>query len=202
MISQNKNALIVFLKNPVAGKVKTRLAASIGDEKAVNIYLQLLEINRAIVRKVNADVYWYINETPDPTFSSRFFLPNDELRLQEGKNLGEKMSHAFESLFSENYQSIAIIGTDCPSLNESIIESAFEKLEDNDFCIGPAEDGGYYLLAMRTFEASLFSDMTWSIDSVRSETIERIAGLSKSYTLLETLSDVDNEDDARKAGLI
>lgn len=202
MTVENNRALIVFMKNPVAGKVKTRLAASIGDEKALSIYLQLLDINKANIKKINADIYWFINEAPHQDFKTYFFETKDNIILQEGENLGEKMSNAFQTLFGKGYNSIAIMGTDCPSLNNSIIDSAFDSIQDYDFCIGPAEDGGYYILAMNAFESTVFTDMQWSTESVLNKTLERVEKAGKTYVLLETLSDIDNEADARQADMI
>jgi hypothetical protein len=114
--------------------------------------------------------------------------------VQSGDDLGERMKNAFANAF-ENHQKVLIIGSDCAELTPDILNDAFAKLATHDFVIGPAFDGGYYLLGMNTFQPSVFDNIEWSTDEVLSKTIQNIAALQKNYALLPTLSDLDNEND-------
>jgi rSAM/selenodomain-associated transferase 1 len=143
----SENILMVFIKNPVLGKVKTRLAKSIGDEKALHVYHLLLDHTQKTVRRINTDkaVYYsdYINE--DDIWKNAEF----QKFVQLGDNLGKRMSKAFLESFKMGYKKVVIIGGDCFELNEKIINDAFKILEENEVALGPAKDGGYYLLGMR-----------------------------------------------------
>jgi len=202
MIPSKGPAIIVFLKNPVPGFVKTRLAKTIGHKKALEIYLKLVEITKSAVSRINIPIFWYINEPPGPELTA--ILPNEieEMRYQKGNDLGEKMSSAFKEVFKENYSSICIIGTDCPDINQETFHTAFMVLKDHDFVIGPAYDGGYYLLGMNQHEPSLFTGIEWSTDKVFELSSKKIKEISKSLKLLATLTDIDYEEDAVQAGLL
>ena len=120
-------------------------------------------------------------------------------RIQFEGDLGEKMSHAFETVLKHQNKAI-IIGSDCASLNVKIVEEAYEKLDKYDYVIGPAFDGGYYLLGMKVFTPSLFQKIAWSTETVFAQTKSKIEALGKSYYLLPTLSDIDYEEDWNKYG--
>ena len=188
-------ALIVFLKVPELGKAKTRLAASIGNEKALKVYKLLLEIIADLLSSLNADISVFCFYSGNSANLPESF---NAFRLQEqvGEDLGERMKNAFEVVFKEGFQHIAIIGTDCPAISKAQIENALSvQLDSADFVIGPANDGGYYLLAMKYVEKSLFDSMKWSTNQVYNETISRINDLNKSYKALEILVDIDTLED-------
>lgn len=187
-----RQALLIFIKNPEKGKVKTRLAATVGDERALKIYRALLKYTRNLALEVASERY---------LFYSRFIEENDEWsgrqfhkKLQEGKDLGERMYRAFEWTL-ERHGKAVIIGSDCATLTPAIVEEAFRRLDDHDCVIGPATDGGYYLLGLRETRPELFRDIPWSTDQVRSLTIERIEALGQTYFLLPELSDIDRAED-------
>jgi uncharacterized protein len=119
--------------------------------------------------------------------------------LQQGDNLGERIRKAFELAFQNNTK-VVIIGSDCASLNVEIIEEAFMALDHSPFVVGPAMDGGYYLLGMDTFEPSIFENIDWSTDKVFNQTINAIKKLNKSCYLLPELSDIDYEEDWEEYG--
>jgi uncharacterized protein len=196
MSKSNKNAIIVFIKNPIRGKVKTRLAATLGDEMAVEIYKQLLEHTKKVALSVSVTRFLYYGD---------FILLNDgwdkgfEKRIQtQQPDLGKRMSDAFSEVFSEKAKKIIIIGSDCALLSQEILENAFLQLNHSDFVIGPATDGGYYLLGMRAFYPSIFSNIAYSTESVLQKTIENIHLLQKTIFLLPELSDTDTEEDWEK----
>lgn len=196
-IIPHMNALIIFIKNPEKGKVKTRLAATVGDDQALRIYLELLRHTRHTASQTKASRFLYysqhINEQDD--------WPNTGFhkRLQSGENLGRKMANAFREVLQHHSKAV-IIGSDCASLNTAIVEEAFQLLDQYDFVMGPAMDGGYYLLGMRQFQAEVFEDIAWSTDQVGSDTLLKIDQLGKSYSLLPLLSDIDYEEDWEKYG--
>jgi rSAM/selenodomain-associated transferase 1 len=187
-----KEGLIIFIKNPEKGKVKTRLAAEVGEEKALQIYRSLLRK----VRKLSGDypVRRFL-------FYSRFIDRQDEWtedlfqkHLQEGAGLGERMHNAFEIAFQQVERAV-IIGSDCPELSSDHLDEAFQALRDKEVAIGPAQDGGYYLLGLKTPSPFLFEKMTWSTSQVFRETMERIKNRKKTVHVLPALSDIDYASD-------
>jgi len=197
MQETKKNALIVFIKNPEIGKVKTRLAKTVGNEKALAVYKALMEHTRKIAEAlpINRRLFYsqFINESDN--WSRKKFQKD----LQIEADLGTKMATAFHTVFKKN-DKVVIIGSDCASLTPEIVQTAFDRLDDFPFVIGPAMDGGYYLLGMTEFTPSVFSDIEWSTETVCSTTIERINSLGKTYFLLPELSDIDYEEDWIKYG--
>ena len=191
------NTLLIFIKNPIKGKAKTRLAKTVGDEEALRIYKELLRHTRELATKINARRqvhYTYFVDYQDEWLEEVF-----EKHLQTGNDLGNRMGDAFERAF-ENSSKVVIIGSDCASLTTTIIEQAFATLDKYDFVIGPAEDGGYYLLGMRAFMPFVFEEVVWSSSKVLSKTVENIQQHNKTYHFLETLSDIDTEADWKKYG--
>lgn len=188
-----KQALIIFARNPVRGKVKTRLAATMGDDKALSIYQSLLEHTVQITQQLPCDCYVFYADG----ISKNDVWPDDLYlkKNQEGKDLGQRMLHAFDTLFQQGYQKIIIIGTDCFELSSSILLDAFTALDEKEVVIGPSEDGGYYLLGMRQFFPFLFEEKTWSTDTVYSSTVQQLVIQNIRYEILPILNDIDTEDD-------
>ena len=187
------NALIIFIKNPVLGKVKTRLAATIGNEKALEIYKSLVAHTMEAVKECNAAVFLYFSDSIEETISTQ--KPGCIKKIQSGKDLGERMLKAFDEVSGLLYQKVVIIGTDCPGINLQLIDEAFAALENSDVVIGPAADGGYYLLGMNKPYKSLFQNINWSTSAVLNETISRCDESELKYALLEVLHDLDEEKD-------
>ncbi|MBK6391116.1 MAG: TIGR04282 family arsenosugar biosynthesis glycosyltransferase [Saprospiraceae bacterium] len=187
-----EQALIIFIKNPVLGKVKTRLAASIGDVAALEIYKNLLDHTRIVTLGVDdtTRLLFYSDKVerhdlwPEKKFSKN---------LQTGADLGERMLNAFR--LTPEYEKILIIGSDCPGITNDIIEQAYTALDFHDVVIGPSHDGGYYLLGMNTLIPELFQHIPWSTDQVLLETIKVLQHKRLLYKLLPTLRDVDTIED-------
>lgn len=192
---QYNKALIIFIKNAVAGKVKTRLAKSIGNHAALKVYKNLLDITRSACSLVNANRYLYYSEKVEEsdTWSIALF----EKKLQEGEDLGERMKKAFQECFENENEKVIIVGSDCPNISAEIIENAFEKLDQHDVVIGPAKDGGYYLLAMRKLHNAIFDDKQWSTEGLLKQTLKSIEDNKLKYCLLEELYDVDTIEDLK-----
>ena len=199
MINQNTSgsALIIFIKNAEKGKVKTRLASTVGDELALKIYMALMDHTRKIAesQQVNRLLFYsrFINR------EDRWPASHFQKFLQHGADLGVRISNAFKQAFT-SYQKVIIIGSDCASLTPEIVAQAFDHLESHDFVIGPAIDGGYYLLGMKQETPTVFKDIEWSTEKVAAQTIERINSLNRTYALLPELSDIDHAEDWEKYG--
>lgn len=188
-----KKLLIVFAKNPRLGKVKTRLAASVGNEKALRIYHLLLDHTARITADIEVDkVVHYSDFIPA---SDLWLKLNFKQHLQRGNDLGERMATAFRSSFIRGYEQVVLIGSDCYELDQQILEQAFKQLDTNDVVLGPAKDGGYYLIGMNEFYGSLFDNIQWSTSSVLSETKKILEQNTLSYSLLPELSDIDDLND-------
>jgi uncharacterized protein len=188
-----KCLLLIFVKKPKAGQVKTRLAATVGNEKALQIYLQLLERTREITHPLpcRKTVYYTPEIVEKDIFDTKYY----QKALQGEGNLGERMQNAFEASFSQGYEKVCIIGSDCYELDTNILKEAFAKLDEKDVVIGPATDGGYYLLGMKRMCEILFHNKNWSTASVFSDTLNDLKNASLSFSLLPELTDVDEEKD-------
>ena len=193
---QNKNAILLFTKNPELGKVKTRLAKTIGNERALEIYKKLLTHTQSIASPIDADKFVFYSDTINET--DQWSAADYYKKLQFNGDLGQRMAAAFQEAFSLGYQSVCIIGSDCYELTSAIISEAFSKLSDHDVVIGPTHDGGYYLLGMKLLYKPLFLNKSWSTDTVFSDTINDFDTLSLTSYRLIKLSDVDEEKDLPK----
>lgn len=189
--------LIIFIKNPELGKVKTRLATTVGDRKALQLYNLLLEHTRSISSGTPSNRYLFYSRFVN--HYDRWNRTQFEKHLQTGPDLGTRMKNAFEQVLLYENRAI-IIGSDCASLSTQILDEAFQALQQHDFVLGPALDGGYYLLGMNQFYPTLFDDISWSTHEVTNQTLEKIRQLKKSVHLLPSLSDIDTEEDWNKFG--
>ena len=211
-----ENAVIIFLKYPEPGKVKTRLAKAFGDEKACAVYKLLAE---NVIKNI-------FTKNPGTYDVHIFFIPADkEIEIkdwlkpfihgnrgvktrfspQEGRNLGERMSNAFRRILQEKgCKKCIIVGTDCPEIDTTLIENAFDVLKEKDIIIGPCKDGGYYLLGMsrpvpvsfkQGIVPDLFVDIDWSTDRVFEQTMEKVQKNNLSCSILKTLVDIDTIED-------
>ncbi|TAE46386.1 MAG: glycosyltransferase [Bacteroidetes bacterium] len=190
-----RDLLLIFVKHPLPGQVKTRLASGLGQEKALAIYGELLIYTRDIVNPLPVDkAVFYGNEMPAADlWSAAGFLR----RQQEGPDLGARMEAAFAWGFEAGYERIVVIGSDCAWLNGAILQEAFEQLGENDSVIGPATDGGYYLLGLRMLFPPVFYDKNWSTETIFTDTMDDLEAGGKSVFVLPALSDVDVAEDLR-----
>lgn len=185
--------LMIFVKNPELGKAKTRLAASIGNEAALQVYKRLLERTKEITSPISFAKAVFYNQFVD----KNDIWPNEDFAkmLQSNGDLGQKMESAFDWAFQNDFQKVCIIGSDCYDLTTDNLTEAFECLDNHDAVIGPARDGGYYLLGLSKACSSIFQNKEWSTDSVCSDTEKDFQSEGMSYRKLETLNDVDTIDD-------
>ena len=190
-------ALLLFVKNPVLGTVKTRLAQTTGDEFALAAYRVLLTHTRKVTEAVDVTRYLFyastINEH-DEWSADRF-----EKRVQPNGNLGDRMRAAFEEVLAKHDAAI-IIGSDCADLRPEHLERARTELTTHDAVIGPVFDGGYYLLGLKNPLPDVFSGIEWSTETVFRETARRLVELERTFATLPTLHDVDYEEDWVRTG--
>lgn len=189
-----ENLIIIFARNPKLGKVKTRLAKTIGDFAALETYKILMKHTANVVEKSNAEKIVFYSEYIDHN-DVWAKIKCKKVKQSEG-DLGEKMQTAFEYAFELGYKKIVIIGSDVYSLKTEHIDSAFTQLETHDVVIGPAHDGGYYLLGLNFIIPELFEQKKWGTSSVLENTLADLNELN--VTLLEPLNDIDTYEDLKK----
>ena len=189
--------IIIFVKNPIIGKVKTRLAKEIGEEKALAVYRKLLEYTKKQVDKTAIQQYIFYSDFIDK--NDLWSNPVYRKYVQVGKGLGDKMKRAIDKVLML-HKKVVIIGSDCPLIQSNHIVQAFIELESSDFVIGPAVDGGYYLLGLKKNEESIFKNIEWSTEKVYAQTTEQLTKLGLSYSVLERLPDIDYKKDLDKYG--
>ena len=187
----HKNLLLILTRNPELGKAKTRLAKTVGDETALEIYKFLLEKTRDISSKVSSDkaVYYSVKIRENDIWNENTFQKHQQV----GEDLGIRMLNAFKNGFKAGYEKVMIIGSDLYDLTSENIENAFDQLNNNDLVIGPAEDGGYYLLGMNSLHSTIFKNKNWGTETVRKDTLADLK--DKKVKLLAFKNDIDVYED-------
>ncbi len=190
----NNNLIIVFVRTPELGKVKTRLAKTIGDQAALTIYKLLLKHTATVLHELSFDkVVYYSEKIENNDFWEASLF---EKKLQKGADLGERMQQAFETAFDRGYKKVLIIGSDLFELTSTLIISALEALETYDISIGPSLDGGYYLLGMKELHPAVFKNKKWGTHSVLKNTLQDLK--QQNVKLLEALNDIDTFEDLQQ----
>ncbi|MCP3931543.1 MAG: glycosyltransferase [Bacteroidetes bacterium] len=182
--------LIVFARNPVLGKVKTRLAAGIGEKRALEVYKDFIHLVYEVSNALPFDKAVFFTEFPE-----KKWFPGYKRVLQSSRNLGESMKDSFRWAFEKKYKKVYLIGTDCPYLTKYLLEEVNKQLDTHDFVLGPAEDGGYYLIGMNDYTTEVFDNVEWSTSSVLQTTLGIIKSLGKTCHLLPKLNDIDTMED-------
>jgi rSAM/selenodomain-associated transferase 1 len=196
-------ALLVFAKTPKPGKVKTRLLAAVSAEVAAVLHAACIADTLRLARKMRScDVFVFA--AGGTSYFRRLAKKQgsgSRLRVlpQRGGELGARMEHAFRKCFALGYREVVVIGTDTPWMGAARVRRAFALLKANDVAIGPAEDGGYYLLGMRKMVAKIFRGIPWSTERVLDLTLEKIAALKLRKKLLRRDFDLDRPEDLRRA---
>jgi rSAM/selenodomain-associated transferase 1 len=193
-MSTNSNRLVVFTRAPRPGSVKTRLAEAIGAEAACGAYRQLVE---ALLANLTALPGVELRFTPaDASAEVNPWLRADWSAVPQSEgDLGQRLHAAFAAHFLADAQRVIIIGSDCPDVTAADIEDAWLALEGHDVVLGPALDGGYWLIGLRAASPELFADMPWSTDRVFGETMHRARERNMRVAVLHELSDVDTPAD-------
>lgn len=208
--SENEKALIIFIKNPLLGKVKTRLAATIGNEKALEVYQHLLKHTRNITENLDAEKYVFYSDFIDETDEWKNEVYQKKIQNSDS-DLGVKMASAFSEMIENGHEKVLIIGSDCLELTQDILGSSFAKLVENEVVIGKAVDGGYYMIGFDFRKIGnrvdkvlnqVFLGKQWSHADVAKEAIESFRKLNLSFAEIPTLNDIDEEKDLLKYNLI
>src|SRR5437879_2438726 len=189
--------LFVFMRAPRPGTVKTRLAKAIGMEAACAAYRRLVETLLKQLRNIRAVELCF---SPDDAAAEiRSLLEEDwNSRPQGGGDLGQRLQSAFERAFATGVKRAVIIGSDCPAITAEDIHEAWRSLRTHDVVLGPATDGGYWLIGLKRPQPQLFRDIPWSTERVFIETTKRIRQAGLSVQLLRELQDVDTEAEWRR----
>jgi rSAM/selenodomain-associated transferase 1 len=193
-----KKHLIIFTRYPQPGKTKTRLIPALGVEGAANLQRQMTEFTLSKVKK--------FQKSAAISFEVRFVggdlqLMQDWLgtelnyQLQGNGDLGKRMENSFLSAFNKGAQEVVIIGIDCPGVNAQVLAEAFEKIQNCDLLLGPAVDGGYYLIGLKRAIGELFINIDWGTAKVLQQTVDIAEHLNLSVASLRTLADVDRPED-------
>jgi rSAM/selenodomain-associated transferase 1 len=191
---QAERILVVFVKAARVGAVKTRLAQEIGDRAACDAYQKLV---RAVVSRIDSLHDVQLRYSPDDAEKEvgLWRKPQWALSPQGGGSLGQRLTRAFAELFAAGARRVVIVGSDCPWLSAADIEQAWNDLETHDLVLGPARDGGYWLVGLRELLPELFNDISWSTATVLEQTLERARARGLRFRLLRELRDVDTLDD-------
>lgn len=205
----SRRRLILFTRYPQPGQAKTRLIPALGAAGAADLHRQMVEQTLAQVRRLQVNLQVSLQAEPEPLSVEIWFAGTaaeasqmqDWLgdtwcyRVQQGEDLGERLQAANRAAFSAGMQQVITIGTDCPDLTAEILQQAFRLLDQQDLVLGPAQDGGYYLIGLRSYQPELFGQISWSSELVLRQTAEIAANLKLAIGYLEMLADVDRPED-------
>lgn len=195
-----ENGLIIFLKLPSRGKVKTRLESTLGADFVFTLYTAFIMDTLKICRSVDADILLAYSPDAEAEEVYKPLLTAYRSYKQRGGDLGERMFNAFEDAYGYGYNRCVLIGSDIPEITGEIIDGAFIRLEKYDMVIGPSADGGYYLIGnnRRTNSIDYFMDIEWSRPEVFKNTEKRIYSSGYTLSFTEVLNDIDDIHDLRK----
>ena len=185
---KSKNLLLIFTRNPELGKVKSRLAKDVGEQSALDIYKFLLNHTKKVTQKLPVDkqVWYSENVNENDIWDAEIYTKKEQLQVAD---LGERMQHAFQAGFDKGYEKIIIIGSDLYDIETKDLEVAFGILNTNEAVIGPATDGGFYLLGMKTMIAEVFQNKNWGSETVLQDTLHDLE--KYNFDTLEERNDVD-----------
>ena len=189
-----KEQLIIFVKAPRAGHVKTRIAATAGPQRACVIYRELVAMVLKNLKPIrDAELRFSPDDGADEIQGWR----HDGWTIvpQGGSDLGSRLQRAFDSAFGRGAERVVIVGSDCPEVKAADVRTAWRELKSHDLVVGPAADGGYWLIGLRAPQPELFRGITWSSDQVLGETLQHAKSLGLRIQLLRILNDIDTEVD-------
>ena len=187
------DTLIIFAKNPELGKTKTRIGKKLGDEVALAIYYKLIHQTQEITKDLKVSKVVYYSDFIDMEDSWDNSIYNKKKQVND--DLGVRMHISCKGELENGANKVVLIGTDIYSLTGEIIENAFRKLDSSDIVLGPAKDGGYYLIGMKQPNPEVFNLNEWSHSKVFQETIDIIDKLGLKYSTVEMLNDIDEPED-------
>ena len=185
-----KELIIVFVKNIKLGKVKTRLAKTIGNQAAFEVYSELVKVTQKATRNIATDKRIYFSDAITETKWNKHYNA-----VQKGEDLGERMKNAFKKGFDDGYEHIVLIGSDLPDISSKHIKNGLQALQSNKVVFGPAIDGGYYLIGLSELKEFIFDKKPWSQSNLLEVTLKELEQKNISYGLLKPLNDIDTFED-------
>jgi len=197
IIKQNNASLVIFARHPKSGRVKTRLAKTLGAEKATEFYRLCAEHLFQETEKLPSEIKRYIyydgmeNENRLQAWAGACF----DYVVQAVGSLGHRLENAFSTQFSRGARKVIIVASDVPDISSSIIVEAFRSLDNHEIVIGPCHDGGYYMIGMKKLHKDIFDGIPWSTSQVYAHTLTNINKLDISLCQLRSLYDIDTEED-------
>lgn len=184
--------VVVFGREPLAGHVKSRLAAALGDEQAAAVYAVLLDTALQAARTAGFETVLSLAEAPSAAWARGFAVACEP---QRGADLGSRLAAAFAARFGDGAERVVLVGSDCPGLRPRHLRAAQAALAEAPVVLGPSADGGYWLVAQRAPGVDLFSEIPWSVATTLAATRSRLEALGVEWSELETLADIDTEAD-------
>ncbi|MDA0673509.1 MAG: TIGR04282 family arsenosugar biosynthesis glycosyltransferase [Cyanobacteria bacterium] len=198
MTSSAKNCLILFTRYPIVGTTKTRLIPHLGAEQAADLQRQMTEymvdMTSPLRRSDRCTMAVYFTDSSLSQMQA-WLGPQLTYRPQQGRDLGQRLHHAFSHSFGAGFERVVVTGSDCPAITPDHVEQAFHQLGNHDLVLGPALDGGYYLVGLSRRCAELFQGITWGSDQVFAQTVAIAQRLNLAWTALEPLRDIDRPED-------
>ena len=195
-VNSNRNALIIFTREPEPGKTKTRLMPYFSEEKCAELHRCMLKDIRSEMKKTDADIIVaYTGGDEGPAFLRKIFGRNTIFIPQNGDDIGARMQNAVSEALKLGYDKAVLIGTDIPELEAETIDTAFAMLDVCDVVMGPTEDGGYYLIGMKEVLAEAFSVRLYGVDTVFNETITALKAADINVGYVDEYSDIDIPED-------
>jgi rSAM/selenodomain-associated transferase 1 len=192
-----RSVLGIFLKAPRPGAVKTRLVPALGPSAAAGLYRALAEAVVAQTRPAAGYERILFFAPAEARAEIEAWLPGEALAAQDGPDLGARMSSAFDEAFRRGAGRVALVGSDAPGLTRDDVLEALDALGEHDVVLGPAMDGGYYLIALARPAPGLFRAIAWGTGTVLAATVERAATLGLTVRLLDPRRDIDTLDDVK-----
>jgi rSAM/selenodomain-associated transferase 1 len=189
-----KTVLCLFTRTPKLGLCKTRLTSALGNEGALAAHIELVEDQIARLSNIQFDISLWVTERSDRVEEWARLL-KAQTQIQYGNDLGERMMNSFTDEFDQGADRVCLIGGDCPDITQDYVFAAIDGLQDNAVVVGPTEDGGYGLIALRKTAPSLFRQVRWSTEHVLADTLQIAAKEDLSVKLLDEIWDVDMPED-------
>lgn len=194
-----QNLLIIFVKNKIEGQYKTRLVESIGQQRTFEVYTKLLNHTATMASEVDANKWVFYHDHVDE--EDEFTQDTFRKLVQANGDLGQRMANAFQKGFQNDFKKVVIVGSDCAEIKPEDIQQAFDVLDTKPLVVGPASDGGYYLLGMTAFHESLFERQPWSTRKLLEKTLETARNHGLDFGLLPPLNDIDDINDLKNSHL-
>jgi len=189
----------LFVRMPVPGRVKTRLASHFGADAACGLYQAMVADILSNIAACGYPMYLFHDGKVGSELPEEWIAASSRVIPQEGDGIGERMAAAFERCFAAEIEQVVLVGSDIPGLDNRVICEASKALESNDVAIAPAADGGYCLIAMKrgSYGPEVFQAVPWSGDQVLLATLARCRNCNLGVTLLKTLQDIDTIEDLK-----